>query len=77
MCARIIKNRGLVYIRQSRRCPETSLNTQLELAAGAAERLGVEVDAAAADLEYMRANSMHTYKSICLEDSITGTDPTR
>ena len=36
------------------------------------------VDATPADLQHMRSqNSLHSYKSIRLDDGITGSDPTR
>ena len=72
-----ITNRGLIYLRRSGKRQETSLYTQLEWATREAAMLEVTIDATASDLEYMRAHSLHSYKSIRLDDGITGSDPTR
>jgi hypothetical protein len=72
-----ITNCGLVYLRRSGKRQETSLDTQLGWATRAADQTGVDLDASPADLKHMRDNFLHSYKSIRLDDGITGSDPTR
>jgi DNA invertase Pin-like site-specific DNA recombinase len=68
------KNRGLIYLRRSGDRQETSLEKQLTWAFGAARDHGVIVDATLEDLQYMQANRLHFYKSLRLDDAITGAD---
>jgi hypothetical protein len=68
------KGRGLIYLRRSGDRQETSLEKQLTWALGAARDLGVVVDATLEDLQYMQANRLHTYKSLRIDDAITGAD---
>lgn len=42
-----------------------------------APRLGVTLDASAADLQHMLDNCLHKYKSIRMDDGLTGADPNR
>ena len=67
-------NRGLVYLRRSSGKQETSLQTQLEWAIVKASELGVKIEVEHSDLVYMQANKLHTWKSIRLDDAITGAD---
>lgn len=71
------KNCGLIYLRRSGKRQETSLNTQLEWAIAKAKELGIRIDATPAELEHMRDHHLHSYKSLRLDDGITGSDPTR
>ncbi len=68
---------GLIYLRRSGKRQETSLDTQLEWAIREAKRLGVRIDAAPADLQHMLDESLHSHKSLRLDNGITGSDPTR
>jgi len=68
------KNRGLIYLRKSSAPQETSLEKQLTWALDAAAQEGVEVDACLADVQHMQLHGLHTYKSIRLDDAITGSD---
>lgn len=70
-------DRGLIYLRRSGKRQETSLDTQLEWATREAKRLGVRIDATPADLQFMLDRSLHSYKSLRLDNGITGSDPTR
>jgi DNA invertase Pin-like site-specific DNA recombinase len=72
-----IPNRGLVYLRRSGKRQETSLDTQLTWAIHEALQLGVTTDATPADLQYMRDNSLHSYKSLRIDDGVSGSDATR
>ena len=67
-------NRGLVYLRRSSGKQETSLQTQLEWAIVKASELGVKIEVEHNDLVHMQANKLHTWKSIRLDDAITGAD---
>ena len=71
------KNNALLYSRRSGRRQELSLSMQLTWAIEEAPRLGVTLDASAADLQHMLDNSLHNYKSIRLDDGLTGADPNR
>jgi hypothetical protein len=68
------KNRALVYLRRSTGRQEASLATQLQWATAEAARLGVALEAAPADLERMRADRLHAYRDIRLDDGISGAD---
>jgi hypothetical protein len=61
-------------LRRSSGRQETSLETQLDWAIGAAARDKVALDASQDDLKYMKANRLSSYKDIRLDDSITGAD---
>ena len=67
-------NKGLVYLRRSSGKQETSLQTQLEWAIEKASELGVIIEVQYNDLIHMQANKLHTWKSIRLDDVITGAD---
>lgn len=71
------KSNGIVYLRRSDGKQETSLEKQLDWALSEAHRLGVKVDATLEDLEHMRASSLNAYKSIRLDNAITGADLAR
>lgn len=71
------KSNGLVYLRRSDGKQETSLEKQLDWALSEAHKLGVKVDATMAELAYMQANGLNVYKSIRLDNAITGADLTR
>ena len=68
------KARGLIYLRRSGDRQETSLRTQLEWGLAEAQRCGVAVDAQLDDLDYMQSHRLHEYKSIRLDDAITGAE---
>jgi hypothetical protein len=67
-------DRGLIYLRRSGKRQETSLNTQLEWATREAKRLGVRIEATSADLQHMLDDSLYSYKSIRLDNGISGSD---
>ncbi len=71
------KRRALVYLRRSSGRQETSLETQLDCALATAARQKVVLDASQADLQFMKANRLASYKDIRLDDSITGADLNR
>jgi hypothetical protein len=66
------KNQALVYARRSTKKQEISLPAQIEWAIRAAQQHGVALDATVADLEYMQAKKLHSFKAIRLEDGVTG-----
>jgi len=68
------KSLGVTYLRRSGDRQETSLQKQLEWALTEAERLDVPIDASLEDLEYMLANGLYSYKSMRLDDAITGSE---
>ena len=68
---------GIVYLRRSSGRQETSLQTQLEWAVEKALELQVSLDATLADLERMQLEKLYRYKSIRLDDAITGADLSR
>ncbi len=76
MQGRLTKN-GIVYLRRSSGRQETSLRTQLEWAIEKAHELQIFLDANLADLERMQAEKLYRYKSIRLDDAITGADLSR
>ena len=67
-------NKGLVYLRRSSGKQETSLQTQIEWAIIKAKELRVIVEGDWDDLKHMQANKLHSWKSIRLDDAITGAD---
>jgi DNA invertase Pin-like site-specific DNA recombinase len=71
------KNRGLGYLRRSTGKQEISLQKQLEWNVAAARHHAVAFDFAEADLADMLARGLHSYKSIRLDDGISGSDLTR
>jgi DNA invertase Pin-like site-specific DNA recombinase len=71
------KQRGLVYLRRSTDRQETSLQAQLEWARAASARQQVRLDASVADLEWMRAHRLSSYKDLRLDDGRSGADLTR
>lgn len=68
------KNKGLIYLRRSSGRQESTLAAQLEWAIGEAGKLDVQVDASLADLDFMQSKRLSSYKSIRLDDAITGAD---
>lgn len=68
------KNKAKTYSRRSSGKQETSLETQLGWAVGEAARHQVALNATLDDLAFMKAQRLHQYKDICLDDSITGAD---
>jgi len=66
-------NRGLVYLRRSTDQQENSLQMQLGWAIESARRLGVEIDASVSDIAHMQSRNLNAYKSIRLDDAISGT----
>lgn len=71
------KNQGQTYLRRSTDKQEISLPSQLEWAIAAAREHEVVLDASIADLAYMQARHLFSYKAIRLDDGITGADLTR
>ncbi len=74
---RRLKNKALLYSRRSGRRQELSLSMQPTWGIEEAPRLGVTLDASEADLQHMLDNSLYKYKSIRLDDGLTGADPNR
>ena len=68
------RGRGLIYLRRSGDKQETSLEKQLTWALDIARDQQVFVDATLADLLHMQAKRLHAYKSIRLDNAITGAD---
>ena len=68
------KSRGLIYLRKSSAPQKTSLEKKLTWALDAAAQEGVAVDACLADVQHMQVHGLHTYKSIRLDDAISGSD---
>ena len=68
------KGHGLIYLRRSGDRQETSLDKQLTWALGAARDHGVVVAATFEDLQQMQSSRLHSYKSLRLDDAITGAD---
>lgn len=71
------KNKALIYLRRSSNRQEISLGAQLEWALAQAAKYELAVDATSEDLAHMQATGLHSYKSIRLDDSITGADMQR
>lgn len=76
MVARI-KHGSLVYLRRSGNRQEHSLRAQLEWALQEAERQGIALDASLDDLDLMRERGLSQYKSIYLDDAISGSEMNR
>jgi DNA invertase Pin-like site-specific DNA recombinase len=76
MTARL-KNEGSIYLRRSRTRQETGIHEQLKWGIAEAKKYGVRLDAAPEDLDSMVAHGLQHYKSIYLDDGITGSDLTR
>jgi DNA invertase Pin-like site-specific DNA recombinase len=74
---RLIKKRGVLYARRSGSKQETSLETQLSWAIGEAKKHGVTLNVSLADLEHMRANRLHRFGDMYLDDAISGADMDR
>ena len=68
------KSRGLIYLRRSGDRQESSLQSQVEWALKAAEDHGVHVDASLDDLKKMQAENLSSYRSIRLDDAISGSE---
>jgi hypothetical protein len=71
------KNRGLIYLRRSDARQEISLTMQLEWGLAEAERLEVDVEGNPADLQQMLKDGLTSYKSLRLDDAVTGGDLSR
>lgn len=71
------KSRGLIYLRRSGTKQETSLQKQLEWALAEAKQHGVSVDASVEDVHHMQAKGLFSYKSIRLDDAVTGAELAR
>ncbi|MFY9586514.1 MAG: recombinase zinc beta ribbon domain-containing protein [Actinomycetota bacterium] len=69
-----IKNEGRTYVRRSTTRQETGIHEQLAWTITEAARLGVRLDAAASDLDYMLTHGMQRHKGIYLDDGISGSD---
>src|SRR5690348_16528879 len=72
-----VKDEGLIYVRRSESRNELGMPAQLDFALRSAKEHEVRVAASQADLEYMIANKLHSYKSLRMDDSITGADMDR
>jgi DNA invertase Pin-like site-specific DNA recombinase len=66
------KNSGLIYLRRSSGRQEASLDNQLDWALQAAQKLGVNIDASKEDLAEAIRLRASKYKSLRLDDSISG-----
>ena len=71
------KNRGLIYLRRSSDRQEISLQAQLNWAIIEARNHNVQVDASNEDLHDMQQSRLSVFKSIRLDDAITGADLNR
>lgn len=71
------KNRAKALLRRSTGLQEKSLEQQLDWAIARAKTEGVALDATPADLAHMKANRLHAYKGLYVDDAITGSDLTR
>ena len=71
------KDKGLVYLRRSTDSQENSLQMQLAWAIRKAGELGVNIEASLDDLQTMQAKRKHSFKSIRLDDAISGTEMNR
>ncbi|WP_254509203.1 recombinase family protein [Anatilimnocola floriformis] len=71
------QNEGLIYIRRSSNRQEASMETQLNWALQQAADLKVHVDASIKDLHHMLACGMNSYKSLRIDDAVTGSDLNR
>lgn len=71
------QNEGLIYVRRSSNRQEASMETQLNWALQRAAELGVHVDASINDLNRMLASGMNSYKSLRIDDAVTGSDLNR
>lgn len=67
-----IKNWARIYLRRSTSAQESSLETQLQWAIGAAKRYGVPLRASLDDLTYMQLHRLTHYKDIYLDDAVSG-----
>ena len=71
------KENGIIYLRRSSSRQELSLDAQLIWALGKVKTEGLQVDATLEDLKYMRRHKLASYKSIRLDDAVTGGDLNR
>ena len=71
------KDNGLVYLRRSTDLQENSLQMQLAWAIRRAGELGVNIEASLDDLQKMQSQRNHSFKSIRLDDAISGTEMNR
>ena len=72
-----IKDKGLIYLRRSTDSQENSLQMQLAWAIRRASELGVNIEASTDDLQTMQSQRLHSFKSILLDDAISGTEMDR
>jgi hypothetical protein len=70
-------NQGAIYLRRSGKRQETSLYTQLNWALAKASELNVDVDASTEDLDYMLSKGLSSFKSIRLDNGVSGSNPLR
>lgn len=70
-------NDGRAYVRRSTTKQETGIFEQLNWAVAEAKKLGVRLDAAPADLEYMLARGLVEHKGLFLDDGVSGSDLSR
>ncbi len=71
------RNGGLGYFRRSGDRQEMSLGEQLAWAIKAAANERISLDASPADLQYMQERRLYSYKSIRLDDAVTGANMER
>ena len=71
---RQISNESLIYLRRSYSRNELSLAAQLEWAIAEAGRRKLPIDASQADLAYMVQDRISSYKSLRIDDGISGAD---
>jgi DNA invertase Pin-like site-specific DNA recombinase len=64
--------RALTYLRRSSSRQELGIRNQLEWAIAEAKKLGVPLDATLADLDQMERDGLKQWKSIFLDDGVTG-----
>ncbi len=69
--------KGCVYVRRSTSDQEDSLLTQIDWALKKSKSCGVELSASEADLAVAIAHSYPHYKSMFIDDGVSGTDRTR
>ena len=68
------QDKGLIYLRRSTDSQENSLQMQLAWAIRRASELRVNIEASPDDLQAMQSQRLHSFKSIRLDDAISGTE---
>lgn len=72
-----IKNQARVYLRRSTSAQETSLETQLQWAIGAAQQQGILLGASIHDIEHMQLHRLTRHRDLYLDDATSGSKTRR